>query len=228
MLMIYTTGCNAGGNSVQKSGDVVKEDRQVASFKALDVSGAFHIFLSQGNTESLTLECDGEHISDVVTEVKGETLFIYLETAWKNIDSRTMNVYLTFRDLESIELSGAVSLESRDKLKFGDLELDISGAAELEVPMSAEKIEAELSGAAEISLYGTAVSAEIEISGASTLNAEELEVENMSLEVSGASTVKVFVTVSLDAEISGAASVKYKGDPKVNVERSGVGSFKKM
>jgi hypothetical protein len=69
----------------------------------------------------------------------------------------------------------------------------------------------------------------IESSGASELNAENLETESTTLEISGAGDASVFVNSSLDINVSGAASVKYKGNPEtINQSSSGAGSIRKI
>ena len=205
-------------------GNVVKEDRQVSGFTSLEVSGAFNVYLYQGKSESLTVETDQNLMEYIITEVKGDKLEIYTKGTIRK--ATKMNIYLTFEELEMIDVSGAVSITGEDKMIFQELNIDGSGATEIDLIMDVELLKADLSGASEIDLSGEAKFVRLELSGASEISAFDFEVAHFELDVSGAADAKIHVTGNLDVEISGAASVRYKGSPHVNSEISGAGSLK--
>jgi len=67
-----------------------------------------------------------------------------------------------------------------------------------------------------------------DISGASSLSAENLTAESVTIEASGASRGHVHATQSLTADASGASAIYYSGDPKDRqVETSGASSIKR-
>ena len=209
---------------VKGDGNVVKEDREVSGFTSLEVSGAFEVFLYQGKTESLTVEADKNLMELIVTEVKGDKLRIYTK---ENIKKATeLNVYLTFEELEMIDISGAVSIEGEGVFEFDELHLDGSGASEINMEMNVSSLHADFSGASEIELSGTAGSASFDISGASEIDALDFKISHCELDVSGAAEAKVHVIDMLEVNVSGAASVRYKGDPRVSQDVSGAGSIK--
>ena len=216
-------GCIPDG--ITGDGDVVKEDRKVSGFTSLEVSGAFSVYLTQGNSEALTVEADENLMQYIKTEVHGDRLEIYVED--KNIKKFSeMNIYLTFEELEMIDISGAVSLQSENSLKFNDLSLEGSGASELKLDMEVGMLDADFSGASEIDLTGKAKAARFDFSGASELDAYDFVIEACELDVSGAAEARIHVTGSLEVDASGAASVKYKGSPSVSTDVSGAGSVK--
>jgi len=204
-------------------GDVVKEERQVSGFTSLEVSGAFKVYLYQGKSESLTVEADQNLMDNIITEVKGDKLEIYTKGTIRK--ATKMNIYLSFEELEMIDISGAVSIVGEDRMTFAELNIDGSGASEIDLIMDVELLEADFSGASEIDLSGEAKFVRFELSGASEINAFDFKVAHFELEVSGAADAKIYVTGNLDVEISGAASVRYKGSPQVNSEISGAGSL---
>jgi len=210
---------------IKGDGDVVKEKRDVSGFMSLEVSGAFEVFLYQGKTESLTVEADKNLMDIIKTEVKGDKLRIYTD---ENIKSYTkMNIYLTFEELEMIDISGAVEVSSEDLLIFDELSLEGSGASELDLKMEVASLNADFSGASEINLSGMAKTAIFDLSGASEIDAVDFEVKHCELDVSGASDARLFVTDNLEVNVSGAASVRYKGSPQLSSDISGAGSLKK-
>ncbi len=209
---------------VKGDGNVVKEDRDVSGFTSLEVSGAFHVYLYQGKSEALTIEADKNLMQYIKTEVKGDRLEIYTD---ENINKATkLNIYLTFEELEMIDISGAVSVTSEEMLQFDELDIDGSGASEINLKINAASLNADFSGASEINLYGKAQTATFDLSGASEIDALEFEISHCELEVSGASDARIHVTGNLEVEVSGAASVRYKGKPHVQSDISGAGSLK--
>lgn len=212
-------------NGVDGNGNVVKETRDVSSFTAIDVGGAFEIFLARGDSESLEIEADENLLSIINTRVRNGVLYIDSD---ENIGRATeLNLTITFRQLEKINMSGAVEIESKTPIEAGEFRLNGSGASEVSLELITDKLMCEFSGASEIELKGSADICIIEVSGASELRAYEFETREMDIEISGAGDANVFVTGELEARVSGAGSVRYKGDPKVTAKESGAGSIRK-
>ncbi len=211
----------------RSTGEFIKEERPVTGFSALDVGGAFKVILSQGDTEKLIIESDKEEISDIITEVIGNKLKIYMKPGWRG-QYHDMTIHLTFIRLESMDFSGAVEVTGEQSLNFTDLKLDVSGAAEISMAFNADKFDAEFSGASELDLSGKCSNGYFDISGATEMNAENLEFANLTMDVSGAAEARVFVTDVLNIDASGASTVRYKGTPKINSDVSGASSLKAL
>jgi len=225
MLMLQS-GCIYGFTGIKGDGNVVKQERQLDSFSALDVGGAFKVFLTQGDKEFAIVEADENLLDVITTEVRGRTLVI--KTSEDIRDSEALNIYLTFKDLEELEISGACHLTGENKMNFGDLDMDCSGASDIDIKLGAQNLTMDLSGASQIEIYGSAESVDLDLSGASHLDAYDLEVEIYNADISGAAHAKIFVSKELSAEVSGAASLKYKGDPMIkDHDVSGAASMKK-
>jgi hypothetical protein len=139
-----------------------------------------------------------------------------------------MTIWLTFKDLNKIDFSGAVEVTSEGTLNFNELDLDVSGAAEIQLAMKAVNFEAEFSGASEVDLSGQCGKGGIELSGASDFDAQNLEFQDLIVDVSGASSAKVWATGTLRIDASGASDIRYKGSPKATVNESGASTIKPM
>ena len=225
-LLTLQSGCTYGFIGIKGNGNVVKQERQLNSFGALDVGGAFKVFLTQGDKEFVIVEAD-ENLLDVIsTEVRGNTLVI--KTTEDIRDSEALNIYLTFKELDDIEISGACHLVGENKMKFGNLDLECSGASDVELKFAAQELSLDFSGASKVELYGSAESVDLDLSGASHFDGYDLEADIYNVDVSGASHAKIFVNNELSAEVSGAASLKYKGEPTIKQhDVSGAASMKK-
>jgi len=204
-----------------------REDRSISGFTRLEVSSSFEVILTQGNSESLTIEADEHIIDKIKTRVTGNTLEVYTKGTIRNY--KVMRVYITFKQLESIELSGAVKITADQSLQFDRLKLDISGACSLEFDMEADRLDLDLSGASKLILNGFVNYLDADCSGSSKLMLAGLKTKTIFLDSSGATTAEFWVTELLDVKSSGASNVRYKGEPKtVNLDNSGASSVKKM
>lgn len=206
-----------------------KQDRQVKNFHEIEISGAFNVTLTQGSLEKLVIKADDDILPKIITEVKGGTLIIKFRNNTTINNSGKMNVELTFINLDGIDLSGAVRLSGTHPLKFTHLEIEGSGATNIKLDLTANKLDCDLSGASDIKLSGNVPEFFAELSGASNLDAEELKTRVCSLESSGASKARVNVSEMLSVEGSGASHVSYTGNPaSIDSNMSGASKLHKI
>lgn len=220
-LINVSSGCIMAGG-IKGNGKVISDERNVSNFEKIQVGGAFNVFLTQGDKEYLRIEAEENLMSYIKSEVIGGKLKIYSD---KNLNpTKEMKIYLTFKNLEDIDISGACELKGENRFTLDELEMEVSGAAEIFLELELNELDANFSGASEVELKGKAGEVEIDISGAGELEAGDFETESMEISISGAADAKIFVTKSLNVFVSGAASVKYKGNPSVSTNVSGAGS----
>jgi carbon monoxide dehydrogenase subunit G len=219
-------GCRLG---VPKGdGNIVKQERKISSFNGIDISGAFNIYLKQGDAESVTLEADENIMQYIRTEVKDGILNVGLKESHYH-NTGKINVYITIKGLKSIDLSGAVDLQTQNKLSLSDLSIDVSGAADTRLEMAVQKLTIDGSGASKMSFTGSATEVSMDLSGASEIFAFDMPAESYTISLSGAGTAEINVTKKLNAEISGAGTIRYKGSPsEISQDLSGAGSIKKV
>ncbi|HTX87458.1 MAG TPA: head GIN domain-containing protein [Bacteroidales bacterium] len=228
ILMAVSTlsaGCNYL-DGVTGNGNVIKQERNTGAFTAIDVSSAFKVYLTQGTANKVTVEADENLMQYIRTRVEGNKLIVECEKPIYHSHAR--NIYITFVDLNSIDISGAVYLETQGKIAGEELEMESSGASEAEMTLAYGKVKLDCSGASKLKLSGSSQDVSVDFSGASELKAYDYVVDNMDVDISGAGEANVNVVKTLRAEISGAGEVRYKGSPVVDQHISGAGSIKKV
>ena len=140
LLVSFSTlfaGCNFIG--VNGNGKVTKEVRETGNFSAIDISGAFDIFLTQGDKPGVIVEADENLMKLIKTDVEGTTLKVYND---KPINHPTMmKVYITFTELNKIEVSGAVNIKGLSKISVPELKINGSGASDAELLLEVKALE---------------------------------------------------------------------------------------
>lgn len=118
-------------------------------------------------------------------------------------------------DRVELEISGACN--GTFNIDADYLDADISGAASAEVEGKFGSVTADVTGASDVSLTGKAESLSADVSGASKLRARGFEVQDVTVEASGASKCTVHATRSLKVEgATGASSIRYRAPKSVD------------
>lgn len=225
IAIVFTfTNCINVLTGVNGNGNVVTEERSIEAFNAIDASGAIKIILVKNSSNTLTVTTDENLQSHVETYVRGNTLHITSRDIGKITE---LEVIVNFDELEHIDLSGAVDVFTKNTLETERLEIDASGASELELDIETHRINIDMSGASEVRLTGNTNSMSFKGSGASSLNAYELKAEEVKVSISGAGEARVYASKELYASVSGAGSIRYSGEPEnVRTDVSGAGSIR--
>jgi hypothetical protein len=116
ILSLFILGMNL---NAQQKGDknVIIRNREIPSFKALDIGGALSVFIQIAEMQEVRVETDENFQDNVKTQVKDGILSIKSN----NIKNPTkLNVYIKMTDLDFIKASGAYGylLKSQSKSKF--------------------------------------------------------------------------------------------------------------
>jgi hypothetical protein len=198
------------------------------SFNKIRVGHAIKVIITQSGSESLAVSAAEEKYKDEIkTEIVNHTLMIFQKGGndWKSRD-RKLRVYVSFRDLNQLDVNGASDVAVVGKATINELTLNISGASTMKGTFAVQKFDIEMDGASKASLSGDAATLNLECSGAADLNAYDLKIINANVTVSGASDVDISVEKDLNATASGASRIHYKGNAaNVNAKTSGASSI---
>lgn len=209
-----------------------KRTVDVGNFSELSLGIPGTLYLKQGSSNKVEIECDDDIFEEIEFEERGDRLAIKREGNWNwnNGWRRSeVNVYVTMRTIEELSVSGSGSMESDGKLETDDVELSVSGSGDMELDMQSNEMEMRISGSGSIRLNGSAKEAQARISGSGRVKAEDLTVKYFSARISGSGSCYITATDEIEASISGSGSVYYSGDPdRVISNSSGSGKVRKM
>lgn len=204
----------------------LSETRSVGPFKGIKSGEAIDVYLKKGEKESVRVEMTGGSLTDVLTDVAGSTLRIEMRSGtYKN---RGVKVYVTYVNLDKISASSASNVFSEGPIKTGNLEINASSAANIEVSLQTNTVSADVSSAAEIMLEGTTKSFQADASSAGSIDAYDLIADQVTASTSSAGSIKITANKEINAEASSGGSIRYRGNPtKTNTSSSSGGSVKK-
>jgi Putative auto-transporter adhesin, head GIN domain len=204
------------------------------SFNSIKISGGIDLFLSQGDNESAAVSASEQKFKDdIKTVIENNVLRIYYDgdrglswnKSWKN---KKMRVYVSFKNIEKIEASGACDVQVAGVIKAASLLLNMSGASDFKGKVQLENLKMELSGASDVKIGGTATAVKIESSGASDVKGDDLITDFCTAKASGASDISITVNKEITASASGASDINYRGNAQVKDKHaSGASSVNK-
>ncbi|MEO6453615.1 MAG: head GIN domain-containing protein [Ginsengibacter sp.] len=207
------------------------ELREVSSFDAIKVSGAIEVYLSQGSSSAVAVSASEERFRDKIkTEVVNNTLKIYYDgdkLSW-NMGNKKLKAYVSVIDVNSLEATGASTFKISGTISGNSLSVKLTGASDFTGDIKFSKLIADLTGASQIRLSGRVDNINIDASGASDVKGYDLSSNECSVNVTGASDVRITVNKEISAHATGASSVFYKGEAVMkNVRSSGASSIVK-
>jgi hypothetical protein len=186
----------------------------VKNFKSITVSSGIDLYLTQGNTESLTIKGDDDLIKDVIIEQNNGNIRIKYKEGinWGRLfKNQSIKVYVNYISLTDLTSSGGSDVYTQNNLKSDVLNLKASGGSDLKLSLTVRDLSLNISGGSDADLKGSGENFQLTASGGSDVNAFGYMVNNAKVTVSGGSDANIYVNKALEANASGGSDVNYKG-----------------
>lgn len=216
-----------GESSLIGSGNMVTKEFDLSGFDRVNVSDAFDVEITQGGSFSVVVRVDDNFVEYLDIVKRGGTLNIELRAhSFARVNATTMEAEVTMPELTGLGLSGASDVSITGFASSETLSVHVSGASSLRGDIESGDSTFDVSGASHVSLSGSGGDLGLEVSGASDADLAEFDVGDASVQASGASSVTVNASGTLDVSASGASHVHYLGTPTLgSVESSGASTI---
>jgi len=191
-------------DSVRGTGMNVNEQRDLPEFTELSVNGTLSAEVTIGSPQSVTVSGDSNIVPLIRTEVRSGRLVVEPRNRFRS--DPPVRVVITVAQLGWAGATGALSIT-------------VTG-------LRTESFTVRASGASTIRAAGSADRLDAEASGASRLRLEDVNARDARVDASGASSIDLQVSSTLEGDASGASSIRYGGSPQVNVKSSGASSVR--
>lgn len=201
------------------------ENRNVKGFTSVDVAEGISVELTMDKKESVQVIADEDIIDNVVTELKGDALYIHIKGTNKIFRNKKVVVKVSAIKINSLESSSGSSITSMNLIESDELKMSVSSGASLKISFKAPNASCDASSGASAKLKGAAKFFEADASSGSTISASEVKAAKVNADVSSGASIKVHAEEELVAEASSGGSINYSGSPKVkDFDKSSGGS----
>ncbi len=230
LIALSFTSCNHNlnfGNSINGSGNVVTEKRNVATFDKVIVSQGLECEIIYSNQLEVTVAADDNLIKGIHTTVENGTLNISSEyDGYINVASKKITVHMP--KIVCLESTSGATLKSGNILISDDLTLKSSSGSSLEAEVETDKVTLETSSGSDQTVNGKALKVYCASSSGSHIDAHELLANEVFAQSSSGSSTSVHAALLLDGKASSGSSISYNNSPKeVRKEESSGGSVSK-
>jgi hypothetical protein len=188
------TGC------VRAAGPMTSETREISDVTAVVLTTSGDVEITEGEP-SLTIHAPEGVLDRLTSDVNGGVLELGRRGGPMPFVGE-IRYELTVPSLDTIEIDGS-----------GDVTSSVVG----------DTLTIAISGSGDVTVSGTADSLAIEIDGSGEVDADDLEVTDATVEISGSGDAELHVTGSLRVDISGSGSVSHRGGAEVDADISGSG-----
>ena len=218
-----------GGEQVEGSGRIVRQNRQVSGFTGLSLGVPGRLELRIGSSEGVTIEADDNVLPLLETLVEDGTLKIRPARRNLNLQTRAIRVVVTARSIERLSLGGSGSIHA-DPLRARRLDVDVGGSGSVNLKgVEAESLSVSVGGSGDLQAgRGNVGKLSVSIGGSGDVDLGRVQATGASVSVAGSGEATVWPRNALSVTIAGSGDVRYYGDPQVRKSTAGSGEVVRL
>lgn len=240
LILVAFTSC-FDGIIVEGNNEVTQETRSLPNFTEVSSSGSYHIYYQHGDSTKATIICESNILPYIETAVYNGRLDIKTAFHVSINPNKMIEIYVESPEIEEIELSGSGIIET-DTVYGDELELDLSGSGDIRSIFFGNEFSSSISGSGSMDIYtecttaktsisgsgkilieGAATNGDFNISGSGKIKAQDFELKNAEITISGSGDSYINASDLLEVDISGSGNIYYIGHPSIDINNSGSG-----
>jgi len=211
-----------------------QENRIVSPFNGISLKVSAELYITQGNSQSVSINADASTLESLISEVKGHVLIIrqikkdFFSSAKPN---KNIKIYITCPEISSISVTGTGNIYNKNPLTSRIIDISVMGSGNIVLSgLNSESVKGNIMGSGKISLASRNVANEFKlfISGSGYYKGSEFPAKNVYIKISGSGDAVANATNDLDIHISGSGQVLYTGNPNITTAISGSGKVKEL
>ena len=180
-----------------------QQKKIVADFTKLQVSSTLSVYIQKSDTPYVIADMDG---------IKADVNNGMLDLSYKRNSTK---VTVGYTKLNQITIMDASSIKNNDTLYADNLQIKANGASSCKLTLVCNDVSCTASDASGITLKGRANKLKAEVGEASAFKSLDLLANEVDINVSGASSAKVYAAKKLKGNSSGSSTLKYSGSPTI-------------
>ena len=216
-------------NTVDGSGDIKSEVREVPAFKGIVIKGSADAIIKMGTTQHLEITTDDNILPILTTEVSDGILTLDSKESYSSTDG--VKLEITVPQMESITIKGSgditVNGNSVESLIVPNFDVVIEGSGSVEgTGLNATNTDVRIKGSGTIRLSGKGGALVSLISGSGEIFAGSFATASAKATIRGSGEIHINASKNFEGDISGSGTIYYSGNPEeVITSVSGSGEF---
>ena len=230
LLSLLLFSCNFDiniGTGVKGNGLVVEQTRTInGTYNSIEASQGLDVYLTQSDTESVSVEAD-ENLQDIIiTEIENNVLKIHTK---QNIGrSTSKKVMVSFKNISKITSASGSDVYSKNTITVESLELNSTSGSDMTLNVNTNNLVCKSTSGSDMKLTGKTINLMAEATSGSDIKAGKLFTEFSQVNAYSGSDITVNTSKQLIAEASGGSDINYYGNPeKVEKNNSVSGNISK-
>lgn len=217
LLSLSLFSCNFDinyNNGVKGNGNVTTEDRIInESFYAIKASEGLDVFLTQSDTESITVEADENLQELIITEINDGVLKIHTK---ENIGrSKSKKVMVSFKDISSITSTSGSDVYSTNSINTAELKLKTTSGSDMKLEVNTSVLDCKSTSGSDLKLSGTTDKLFAEATSGSDIEADNLIAESSQVKATSGAGITINTSKKLTAKATSGGNIKYYGNPEI-------------
>lgn len=224
-LMLFSCNFDINFNSgVQGNGNVLTENRTIEKpFSTIKATEGLDVYLTQGDTEFITVEADENLQELIIVEVENDILKIHTS---ENIGRcKSKKVAVTFKDISGIISTSGSDVYSTNVIEVDELEIKSTSGSDMTLEVNTHTLNCKSTSGSDMRLSGKTEKLVAEATSGSDIKAGDLIAESSHVKATSGADITVNTSKKLIAKATSGGDIKYYGDPE-DVEKSGGASGK--
>lgn len=232
ILALFIIGTNLNAQvftkNIKGNGKLITENRNLSDYDKIDVAGSFEVKLVKGKEGAISINADENLMEYIETDVENGHLKIQPKKGYQLKSTKTIEITVSFEMIDAISLAGSGNVRSTDVLNAEDLNLNLAGSGEINLPVSTKNLTSHIAGSGNIKLSGNSDVFRCDIAGSGNLEGDDLKATASHINIAGSGNVKIHAVSEIHANIVGSGDVIYTGNPAIEKSKSiGSGSIRK-
>lgn len=235
--LLMTSGAHAwswgwGSETVNGSGEVVSELRELPSFDAISLAGGFQVIVRQNPSSRVEVRTDKNLQPLLETRIveggKGRTLEIAPKKGSNLNGSVRPQIIIDMAQLRALAIGGSGDIKV-ETMKTASVDANIGGSGDINfVNIESESLAFSIAGSGDIKAGGTTQTLRLSVAGSGDVRARGLQAEEVKASIAGSGSAEVFARKTLNVSIAGSGDVAYLGAPELKLSVAGNGKVKKL
>lgn len=206
--------------------DVDTQSRTVSPFTSISLMCSADLYITQGNTQEVTVKADSKNIDMLQTRVENGTLIIDTKKHFGSLSFHVLEVHITVKQLDKISDFGSGDIKVQGGFKASDFVVSLHGSGDFNGDLDVQNMKLNVRGSGDANFHGVKGTFQLSVMGSGDVEAYNLQLQSCSVESMGSGDVELSGTTK-ELSLSQKGSGDFNGyglkTETVNISNFGSG-----